>query len=54
MPDGFGEFLAIRITVKNLIVIASFFLAWALTFRAFGLSKADTRGSALERTLASD
>ncbi len=39
MPAGFGEFLAIRITVKNLIVIALFFLAWALTFRAFGLSK---------------
>src|ERR1039458_2503708 len=39
MPDGFGEFLAIRITVKNVIVIALFLLAWAVAFRAFGLSK---------------
>jgi exopolysaccharide biosynthesis polyprenyl glycosylphosphotransferase len=39
MPDGLGEFLAIRITVKNLIVIALFLLACAVAFRAFGLSK---------------
>jgi exopolysaccharide biosynthesis polyprenyl glycosylphosphotransferase len=39
MPDGFGEFLAIRITVKNLIGLVLFLLAWALAFRAFGLSK---------------
>jgi exopolysaccharide biosynthesis polyprenyl glycosylphosphotransferase len=39
MPGGFGEFLAVRITVKNLIVIALFLLACAVAFRAFGLSK---------------
>src|SRR5580693_6415953 len=39
MPDGFGEFLATRITVKNVIVIALFLLASAVAFRAFGLSK---------------
>src|ERR1035437_3354529 len=39
MPGGFVEFLAVRITVKNLIVIALFLLACAVAFRAFGLSK---------------
>jgi FlaA1/EpsC-like NDP-sugar epimerase len=39
MPDGFGAFLAIRITVKNLIVLALFLLGCAMAFRAFGLSK---------------
>jgi exopolysaccharide biosynthesis polyprenyl glycosylphosphotransferase len=39
MPYGFGEFLAIRITVKNALVIALFFLACAVAFRSFGLSK---------------
>jgi exopolysaccharide biosynthesis polyprenyl glycosylphosphotransferase len=39
MPDGFGDFLAVRITVKNLIVIALFLLACVVAFRAFGLSK---------------
>jgi exopolysaccharide biosynthesis polyprenyl glycosylphosphotransferase len=39
MPNGFAEFLAVRITVKNLIVIALFVLSWAVTFGVFGLSK---------------
>jgi exopolysaccharide biosynthesis polyprenyl glycosylphosphotransferase len=39
MPNGFGQFLAIRVTVKNLIGIALFLLTWAATFRVFGLSK---------------
>lgn len=39
MPDGFGGFLAIRITIKNLIVIALFLLGCALAFRALGLAK---------------
>jgi exopolysaccharide biosynthesis polyprenyl glycosylphosphotransferase len=38
MPDGFGAFLAIRITIKNLIVSALFLVTWAIAFRAFGLS----------------
>jgi len=39
MPDGFGEFLAIRFTLKNLLVTALFLLASAVAFRACGLSK---------------
>lgn len=39
MPDGFGEFLAIRITIKNLIVAALFLLTWVVSFRVFGLSR---------------
>src|SRR5579872_4256338 len=39
MPDGFGGFLAIRITLKNLFLIALFLLACAVSFRVFGLSK---------------
>src|SRR4051794_13554157 len=38
MPDGLPEFLALRVTIKNLLVTALVLLAWALTFRAFGLS----------------
>ena len=38
MPEGFGEFLAIRITVKNLLLTALFLLSWIVAFRAFGLS----------------
>ena len=37
MPDGFAEFLAMRITVKNLILSASFLLVWLVVFRQFGL-----------------
>lgn len=39
MPYGFGEFLAIRITIKNLIVAALFLLTWVVAFRVFGLSR---------------
>jgi len=44
MPDGFGEFLAIRITVKNLIVAALFLLSWVVAFRGFGLSRPSLAG----------
>jgi exopolysaccharide biosynthesis polyprenyl glycosylphosphotransferase len=36
---GVGQFLAMRITVKNLIVTALFLLASAMAYRIFGLSK---------------
>ena len=39
MPDGPGEFLAVRITVKNLIEAALFLLACVVSFRVFGLSR---------------
>src|ERR1019366_7037713 len=39
MPDGLGGFLAMRITVKNLIEAALFLLACGVSFRAFGLSR---------------
>src|ERR1035437_6455248 len=39
MPDGPGEFLAMRITIKNLIEAALFLLACVVSFRAFGLSR---------------
>src|ERR1035437_988724 len=39
MPDGVGEFMAIRITIKNLFLAALFLLASAMAFRAFGLSR---------------
>ena len=39
MPDGFGEFMAIRITVKNLILVVLFLLTWVIAFRVFGLSR---------------
>jgi exopolysaccharide biosynthesis polyprenyl glycosylphosphotransferase len=40
MQGGAGHFLAMRITVKNLIVTALFLLASAMAYRSFGLSKA--------------
>src|ERR1017187_8069177 len=39
MPDGPGEFLAMRITIKNLIEAALFLLACVVSFRVFGLSR---------------
>jgi exopolysaccharide biosynthesis polyprenyl glycosylphosphotransferase len=38
MPSGVGQFLAIRITLKNLFLIVLFILSWTIAFRAFGLS----------------
>jgi exopolysaccharide biosynthesis polyprenyl glycosylphosphotransferase len=38
MPSGLGDFLAMRITVKNLLVVAIFLTGGALTFQAFGLA----------------
>jgi exopolysaccharide biosynthesis polyprenyl glycosylphosphotransferase len=39
MPNGLAEFLALRITIKNLFLAALFVLAWAIAFRVFGLSR---------------
>jgi len=39
MPDGIGAFLALRVTIKNLFLAVLFLLAWAIAFRAFGLSR---------------
>jgi exopolysaccharide biosynthesis polyprenyl glycosylphosphotransferase len=39
MPDGFGEFLAIRITIKNLILAALFLVTTSIAFRSFGLGR---------------
>src|ERR1035441_4043120 len=44
MPDGPGEFLALRITLKNLIEVTLFILACAVSFRAFGLSRPSLAG----------
>jgi exopolysaccharide biosynthesis polyprenyl glycosylphosphotransferase len=44
MPGGFGEFLAIRVTLENLFLTALFLLSWAMAFRAFGLSRPSRRG----------
>lgn len=39
MPGGIGQFLAIRVTLKNLFLTALFLLSWTIAFRAFGLSR---------------
>lgn len=39
MPRGVGDFLAIRITLKNLFLTALFLLSWAMAFRSYGLAK---------------
>src|ERR1039458_7086669 len=39
MPSGFSQFLAIRVTLKNLLLAALFLLGCAISFRAFGLSR---------------
>lgn len=39
MPNGFADFLALRITVKNLILSALFVLVWLAVFRQFRLSR---------------
>jgi exopolysaccharide biosynthesis polyprenyl glycosylphosphotransferase len=39
MPVGLGEFLAIRITVKNLMVTALFLSSLVFSFTAFGLTR---------------
>lgn len=35
MPNGFGEFLALRVTVRNLIKVPLFLLGWAAVFGTF-------------------
>src|SRR5215216_663772 len=37
MPQGFGEFLALRLTVKNLVLLAAFALVWRGACTATGL-----------------
>jgi lipopolysaccharide/colanic/teichoic acid biosynthesis glycosyltransferase len=37
MPDGLGDFLAIRLTVKSLLLLAFFCVLWRLIFAGFGL-----------------
>lgn len=47
-PTGFDEFLAIRITLKNLLMMMGFAIAWRAASGAFGLYKApviNRRGS---------
>ena len=39
VTGGIGPFLAIRVTLKNVIVIGLFLLSWTIAFRTFGLSK---------------
>jgi len=39
MPEGFAGFLALRITVKNLILSSSFVIVWLVVFRHFSLSR---------------
>jgi len=39
MPGGIAGFLAIRITVKNLIMVGLFLLTCVIAFRIFGLSR---------------
>lgn len=44
MPKGMDNFLAVRLTVRNLLVVGAFLVLWRLVFKAFGL---------YQRTLAS-
>src|SRR4030095_15895955 len=37
LPPDFAGFLAVRISIKNLIGLAVFVCAWVVFFRAFGL-----------------
>jgi exopolysaccharide biosynthesis polyprenyl glycosylphosphotransferase len=41
MPDGFGEFLALRVTVRNLIKTPLFLLGWAAVFGTFAKVRTD-------------
>ena len=45
MPNGFGAFLALRITVKNLILSALFLVSSSIAFRSFGLTGTSAVGS---------
>jgi len=44
MPGGLSGFLAVRVTVKNLLLSGLFVLVCAIAFRAFGLSKPSWTG----------
>jgi exopolysaccharide biosynthesis polyprenyl glycosylphosphotransferase len=37
MPKGMQEFLSVRLTVRNLLVLIAFMALWRLVFRTFGL-----------------
>ena len=54
MPGGFGEFLAIRVPLRNLFLSILILLSWAIAFRAFGLSKPSRRGVTKAFAVASD
>ena len=41
MPDGIQSFLALRITVKNVVLLATLVTIWPLIFRLFGLYNED-------------
>src|SRR5687768_11597665 len=41
MPDGIHSFLALRITVKNVALLATLVTTWPLIFRLFGLYDED-------------
>lgn len=43
MPSGLGGFLAIRVTIKNLVVVAIFLAACAMTFYVLNSSKESSR-----------
>jgi exopolysaccharide biosynthesis polyprenyl glycosylphosphotransferase len=51
MSGGFGPFLAIRVTLKNLFLTALFLLSWTIAFRAFGLSRPSPATLSLWREL---
>src|SRR5215469_6035455 len=39
MPDGLGDFLAIRVTVKNLLIATICLIGGATAFHVFGLTR---------------
>jgi exopolysaccharide biosynthesis polyprenyl glycosylphosphotransferase len=54
MPNGFQDFLALRLTVKNLLLIAGFAVVWRVLCGFFGLyewPKVRTRSSEATRVL---
>ena len=54
MPNGLPEFLALRVTVKNLVMLALFIVAWRLVGRLTGLYEwrgIRNRGSEIARVV---
>ena len=50
MPDGIQSFLALRITVKNVVLLATLVTTWPLIFRVFGLYDEDQLTTWLHET----